>query len=505
MTLSKPNLLGAFAALGLTVSGAAAAAPAPASAGLALDGVTVVDVRTGALARDREVLIEGGRITRIVRAHALKPAPGITVAAAAGKYLVPGYLDMHSHALNSPAPQLDLQLMLAYGITGFRQMSGSPALLQARREGRLPIPQASPALLATPGTVLAGGAAVPAPAMVAEVDRQKAQGADFIKVIDLGSPAFFAAMDEATKVGLPFDGHLTNKVDVREAARRGMRGVEHVGPNDAVLLGCSSREAQIRAQIATGSVKPAATTFNLPLPVLRRLTAEPLLSLQPADLALIKQTEDSYDDAKCRDLARLFAAQGTWQTPTLARLHAMQFSDDPAYPRDPNLKYVSAGDRQLWVDIARDFTAKPPPERKAILAALWPMQLHLVKLLDQAGVKMMTGTDAGAQWLVPGASLHQEFDLTAQAGVPPLHVLQMATLNGAEFLHRERDMGTVEPGKAADLVVLAGDPTASVQNMHRIDAVVRAGRYYSRADLDGLMRQAEQAPFALNKTEVTTP
>ena len=315
MTSPRPSALAALLLLGagLTAPGAHATSPAPAPT--ILDGVTVGDVRTGALARNREILIEGGRITRIVRAHTLKPASGATVVAAPGKFVTPGYLDMHAHSLNSPAPQPGLQLMLAYGITGFRQMSGTPALLEARREGKLPIPEASPALLATPGNVLAGGAAVPAPAMVAEVDRQKAQGADFIKVVDLGAPAFFAALDEAKKDGLPF--------------------------------------------------------------------------------------------------------------------------------------------------------ARPPHQQGG---------------RARGGVKMMTGADAGSQWLVPGASLHQEFDLTAQVGVPPLHVLQMATLNGALFLQREADMGTVEPGKAADLAVLDADPTASVQNMRRINAVVRAGRYYSRAE-----------------------
>jgi imidazolonepropionase-like amidohydrolase len=68
----------------------------------------------------------------------------------------------------------------------------------------------------------------------------------------------------------------------------------------------------------------------------------------------------------------------------------------------------------------------------------------------------------------------------------------MATLNGSIFLYRENAMGTVEPGKDANLVLLDANPVVSIQNLHRIAAVVRGGKYYSRADLDSIERNAEQ-------------
>jgi len=116
------------------------------------------------------------------------------------------------------------------------------------------------------------------------------------------------------------------------------------------------------------------------------------------------------------------------------------------------------------------------------------LQLKLVTLFDRAGVKMLAGDDmGGAQWIVPGIGLHQEFDLLEAAGLAPLRVLQMTTLDGAEFLGREARMGTVEAGRNANLVLLDANPIASVHNLHGIHAVVRDGRYYSRADLDELI------------------
>jgi imidazolonepropionase-like amidohydrolase len=86
--------------------------------------------------------------------------------------------------------------------------------------------------------------------------------------------------------------------------------------------------------------------------------------------------------------------------------------------------------------------------------------------------------------VVPGFGLHQEFDLLAQAGLTPLEILQMTTLNGAKFLGREKTMGSVAPGKVADLVLLDANPVADVGNLHRINAVIRRGTYYSTPALN---------------------
>ncbi len=91
----------------------------------------------------------------------------------------------------------------------------------------------------------------------------------------------------------------------------------------------------------------------------------------------------------------------------------------------------------------------------------------------------------GGQWVEPNA-LHHEFDLLARAGVAPLRILQMATLDPARFLKREATMGSVESGRNADLVLLSADPTKSVAALHTVVGVIRAGRYLDRAALDAI-------------------
>ena len=476
------------AALVLTIAaGGSRAAPA---AGLVLDHVNVVDVRNGSIARNRAVLIVGERITQIGAAGSVG-GRGDKHIDGHGGFLVPGYNDMHAHNLNTASPETSLPLMLANGVTGFRQMAGAPALLARRASGQPMMSVQSPALLAMPGTLLAGPAFASPDAVKAEVDRQKTQGADFIKVVDLPTKAFIAAADEATAQGLPYSGHLPPTVDAREAIRHNMRSIEHLGPTISLLLSCSTDEAAARAILA--SVPPGAgVDFDMEPGKLQRMLANPALLTPPPAFKLIHRVLATYDEARCRAFARELAASQTWVVPTLSRLEAMNLGNDPALRDNPDLRYVPPASRALWADVGQTFDSKLTAEQKSTLAELFARQLQMARLFDAEGVKMMTGTDFGGQWLVPGFSLHHEFDLLARAGLSPLRILQMSTNDPARYLHHESTMGTVTPGKAADLVLLGGDPTRSVAAMHRITGVVRAGRFYDRAALDAIeARQAD--------------
>jgi hypothetical protein len=271
-----------------------------------------------------------------------------------------------------------------------------------------------------------------------------------------------------------------------------MKAIEHLGPHVSILEACSTDEAAVRQGYSQGPTRGGPAAFNLPPAALMRATVNPILMNNDAGFRGFQHVLDTYDDAKCRALAKDLVKSGMWQSPTLIRLRAMAFGDDAAFRNDPNLRYVSSQDRALWASVGQDFTAKISPEGRETLRQMFALQLKLIKLFDDAGVKMLAGTDVGGQWIVPGFSLHQEFDLLQQAGVPPLHVLQMATLNGAQFLGREARMGTVDVGKDANLVILDANPIASVRNLHRISGVVRGGVYYSRSDLDGIIRGAIQ-------------
>ncbi|HEX4194808.1 MAG TPA: amidohydrolase family protein [Stellaceae bacterium] len=480
---------------GMVLLGLLLLTPSAFAQSLVLNGVTVVDTQSGKLTRNQSVAIDNGKITQIARAGTIKAGAGTKAVDARGKYLVPVYLDMHVHSFNAPDPTASLELMLANGITGVRQMSGSPELLAARRDDKLILPKDGPELLAMPGTVLTGANAGTPEAAVAEVDRQKQQGADFIKVIDVKPDPFFAALAESKKLGLVFDGHLQATSAIEKAADEGMSAIEHLGPRESVLIGCSSDEDALRKVIAEKPPQaPPSASGPGPADRALRATTNPIMSTDPVSFDLMKRVVATYSDSKCRDLTRRIKKDGMWMTPTLIRLRTMEFGDDPAYRHSPNLRYVPAKTQQLWQQMAVQFPTIVTPDRRAMLKKFWGLQLRLTKLLDDSGVPMMAGTDAGGagHWEISGISLHQEFDLLHQAGLKPLTILQMTTINGAKFLHREERMGTVAVGKDANLVLLDANPVASEANLHRIKAVVRSGTYYDKGALEKLKQDAEK-------------
>jgi hypothetical protein len=327
---------------------------------------------------------------------------------------------------------------------------------------------------------------------VAEVGRQKAQGADFIKIIELTPDAFFAVADETKRLGIRFIGHLNPNVSPWDASSVGMRSIEHLGPRDSILLGCSSDEPALRQLVAQHPPQAPPNMGPIPASVILRALSNPTIFTSPAEFVRYQRAVDTYSEAKCRDLAARFVVNGTWQVPTLIRLRTMELADDQAYRNDPNLRYVPQATKQMWQELEQTFQMKIAPDQRKTLGALFALQMKVVKPFKEAGAKMMTGSDQGGVWVIPGFGLHQEFDLLAKAGLPPLEVLQMTTLNGAEFLGRESSMGSVAEGKDANLVLLKANPIVSIQNLHGISGVVRGGSYYNAYALDALKRRTEE-------------
>ncbi len=98
---------------------------------------------------------------------------------------------------------------------------------------------------------------------------------------------------------------------------------------------------------------------------------------------------------------------------------------------------------------------------------------------------MMAGTDGKGD--IPGQALQQEFAGLAKAGLSPLKILQMTTVEPARFLGRTQSMGRIAPGMGADIVLLTADPLARVENLGAVSAVVRGGRYFPRGTLDQIV------------------
>jgi imidazolonepropionase-like amidohydrolase len=114
--------------------------------------------------------------------------------------------------------------------------------------------------------------------------------------------------------------------------------------------------------------------------------------------------------------------------------------------------------------------------RKVIFAK----QLEIIRLLHEAGVQFLAGTDLANPYIYPGFSLHDELSWLVSAGFTPAEALRAATLDPARFLGAADSLGSVELGKRADLVLLDGNPLQDIRNTTKIAAVVAAGRLYDR-------------------------
>ncbi|AGZ39070.1 amidohydrolase family protein [Actinoplanes friuliensis] len=452
-----------------------------------LTNVTVVDPRDGTTTAHQDIHFADGRITKI----GTTAGPHPDAIDGQDRFVVPGFVDMHAHPLNLADPAPELGLMLAFGITGFRQMSGTPDLLRHRPDTT----DRTPALLATPGPVLTPiNAGKPATA-VAEVQRQARAGADFIKAALITPDVYYAVQAEADRLGIPVVGHLPAGIDVRAASRAGFRSIEHVGPQLGVLAGCSCHEDHLRAA-SSGNPIPAPP-FKIPFAdriagkLLQRIVINPSQLTTPATLAAVRETIDTFDEDKARTLARQFADNDTWNCPTLIRIKAQQLCDNPTFAADPNLRYATTKERKAWTRAAESFHQKFTEAQRATFTEQFDLQKRMVKILAEEGAPLLAGTDAvGAAWVIAGASLHDEFDLLAESGLTPLRILQTATTDPARFLNREKTAGTVSAGKEANLVLLDADPTTKAANLHTISAVIRAGTHHNKEALQSLKAQA---------------
>ena len=455
---------------------------------LALRGGSIIDPVDGGVIENATVLMNQGRITAVEPDGWAESDPSVQSIDARGKFIVPGYNDMHSHVLELEDPSGALALMLAEGVTGFRQMSGSPERLAQRRSGTLPIGPAAPAVLEMPGTILTPLNGATADAVTTEIRLQRDQGADFIKVGMLGGPEFAIALAEARRQGIPILGHLQEGVDAVAAVKSGFRSVEHLGPGITVWLACSSAEEELKRE--TKLQRFRAPPMNVPF--LRRLIMwrlqtmliNPAAFTKPTYTTRLQRALDTFDLDKCDSLAVRFIAEDTWHCPTLVRLRTQQLADEPDYDRDPYLRYMPRKSVKSWRAVTERFKKLPEAMRRTYRQT-YSKQLELTKAFADRGVRLLAGTDGG--WLAgPGLTLKEEFAELGKAGLSPLKILQMATINAAEYLGREETMGTVKVGRDADLVVLDANPLDSVANLHRISGVVRDGKYFSRGDLDGL-------------------
>lgn len=165
--------------------------------------------------------------------------------------------------------------------------------------------------------------------------------------------------------------------------------------------------------------------------------------------------------------------------PTLVTDEYFNASNAEAEKSDLNNKYVSTEFIEGATQSFKNPLFQIPPELKAAAVEAVYKEQQFVEMCNEAGVRIIAGTDGPNMGrLLPGFGLQRELELLAEAGLSPLQALRAATSTAAEALGKEDRLGTLEPSKLADLVVLDADPLVAIQNVKKVRTVIQGGKVY---------------------------
>ena len=477
------GLMRVAATLGALCLGALAAAQAPAPPGygpevrqffarapgpLALTHVRVIDGTGAAALEDQTVLIDAGRIGAVGPTATVRIAPGTAVLDRHGYTVFPGLVGMHDHLFDvpprtdyaywtmQPAPLTAPRLYLAHGVTTIRT-AGTTAfnidrgVKQAIDSGQA----AGPRINLTSPLLVDGSAAssmlwgVNGPEDARRVVRFFIDsGAESIKVYQWLTRAELAAvLDEAHRRGVKVLGHLCS-ITYREAAQLGIDSLEHgFSFMTDFALGKKPDEC------------PGPAQHN-PVPV------------DPADPIFM-------------DLVRLLVARNVAITSTIT-LEEMFMRPEPV--TDEYLSYLTTDARLAYATRrARNEPIFPGAPSGNGTAAI-RHEVALLRAFVAAGGTLMLGPDAIGPDLIKGQADLRGLELLVEGGFTPVEALRVATYNGARFLGLADEIGTIEAGKRADLVLVRGNPAERIADVHNIEIVFKDGVGYDPRKLQDSVR-----------------
>jgi imidazolonepropionase-like amidohydrolase len=423
---------------------------------IAFVDVNVVPMDRERLLERQTVVIRGSRIAEIGPAATVAVPAGALRVEAGGKYLLPGLSDMHGHlppgdGTGDDAISQYLRLYLANGVTLVRGMIGSPGNVVVRdriARGELP----GPAIVAASAPLHQKTAPTPE-AGAAAVEQAKAAGFDLVKVHEGISPETYAAITAtAQRLGMQVAGHVTASVGLERALAAGQSSIEHL---DGYLQALVPKDADVQ-------VPPGQVLFG---PVLAHM-----------------------DETRIPALARATREARVWNTPTLALFSVVMSSAPPeTFTAWPEMKYVAPGLRAAFAKQKAGTAGIPASaeDRRRYLE----LRNRVVKGLADAGARLLVGPDTPQLFLVPGFATHREMASLVGAGLTPFQALQAATTSPAEYLGREKEMGTVATGKRADLVLTDANPLVDIANARAIAGVVLNGRWMPKSELDTMLER----------------
>lgn len=439
----------------------------PAANHTAITNVTVIDAVQG-VREGQTVVFAGDQITAVQDAGL--PVEAATVIDGTGKFLIPGLWDFHVHLTYDPrlTPVMP-DLFLYWGITSVRDTGGLmdrilPVVKTMRAEGAVaPRVFFAGPLLDGVNVVYNGdgrpeiGIPVTTPEQATEtVAELRSQGVDFIKIYEMVTPEVFDALVAAANAaGLPIDSHVPLSLRARYEGPR-VSSIEHLRNIEMDCAGNAEALHAERLRLLQNPDGLSGADLRNRLHSLQRL---------PAVAA--------YDEAECDTV--IAAMANTVMVPTL-RLNSIDLM--LPYNRTDWLPALARLPEVVRQDLQVQATGRKNSPAPDTTFAEW--SLFLTKRMHDAGVPIAAGTDTPINLSIPGFSLHSEMEMLVRAGLSPLEAIEAATLQPAKYFGKEAQMGSIEAGKVADMVLLNADPLTNISYTRQINLVVTKGRALKR-------------------------
>ncbi len=427
---------------------------------LVLEGGTLIDGTSKAPINDAVVVIEGSRIKAVGVKGKVSYPQNARIIKTEGRTILPGLVDSHIHLKDYMAP-----MFLRYGVTTVGDTNNhtewSIQQREALKTGKIKGPRLFVSGVAAGGPpadagrvsnpskqegfnayTRPGSDGLPVFAIALyTVDEGRsyvrsllAHHVDMIKV-DLGltQDQLHAIIEEAKKGGVPVVGHSQN---IEKAAQVGLKYMEHTDTLGRAIL----EEMGGPEKVKEGGATP----------------------------------ERLMDTSRFDALIAFMVKQGVYVNPTMvARWRASTPRGEEIAQaakqvvKDPGLAFVPAETREYWTKAG----GRPDAEAYKKVA-------EFLKKYSDAGGRVIAATDAG---MLPGLSLHYEMQMLADAGIPPMKALQGGTLWGAESIGQAKDLGSVEPGKLADITIIEGNPLNDITATRNVRMVIKDGKVLDTA------------------------
>lgn len=430
---------------------------------LIIENGNVIDIVSGNISK-QTIFINEGRIVKLANSDDKNTYNSEIVLDGTNKFILPGFWDNHVHFRGGDsliqANKDFLKLFIMNGVTTVRDAGGDLTTSVMDWKQKINNKDLVGPNIFSAGPKIDGKNATWAGSLVVEnnedisiaLDSLQALNVDFVKLYDsrISGELYLKTIQEATKRGLITSGHMPFSVTLNETLDVGIDGIEHLY---YVLKGCSSNEKEITEAIKNGEY---------------------------GFWASMEKLIETYQDSTAQKTFESLNNKNTFVVPTLHIGNVLSYLDEDNHENDAYLKLIPSGIIETYQGRIRS-SLNSSNQARQNRKELNTFFKNFAKSLSDADVKLLAGSDSGAfnSYTYPGISLHKELEAIVNTGISNLKALQNSAYNGALFLKKESDYGSIEIGKISDLVMLNSNPLEDITNTRDINYVIKGNEVFN--------------------------